>query len=133
MLSNTADIDSIDIVTCEDIVQDNLAALAFCYILVVASLCQNMYYFTMFARSIRDIMIRQRAPWIAVVQSISYFSVIAIQFFVELLLKSGVLVWDKTPDGKQIESPKDVALSRIILKTIFGLFRLNIVIIIPYR
>jgi hypothetical protein len=77
-------------------------------------------------------MIRQRAPWIAVVQSVSYFSVVAIPFFIELLLKGGVLQWE-TDNESEITSPRQIPLSRIVLKTLLGLFRLNIAIIIPYR
>ena len=132
MLSNAEEMDSMDIVTCEDVVASSPVALVFCYTIVIAALCHNLYFFTRFVRSIRDIMIRQRAPWIAVVQSVSYFSVVAIPFFIELLLKGGVLQWE-TDNESEITSPRQIPLSRIVLKTLLGLFRLNIAIIIPYR
>ena len=133
MLSNEAGDESMDIVTCSEVVSKNLIIHLISYALVIAALSQNLYYFAKFIRTIRDIMIRQRAPWIAVVQSVSYFAVIVIPFFVELMLNGEILEWEMTGDQSKITSQNQIPLSRIVTKTMLGLFRLNIAIIIPYR
>jgi hypothetical protein len=89
-----------------------------------------------FCRRLRDIMIRQRAPSITLLQAVAYLFQILIFVIIELLLRADVIDWDHPKDSTTSTTfvgESDIHSSRKVFKTIWGICRITVSTAIPYR
>ena len=136
MLSNASIMGNDDIVTCGHLVDDSVVLLVISYGLVVACFLYCCMMLMTFCSRLRDIMIRQRAPWITIIQAVAYLLQILIFLAIELLLRAKVLDWDHpngSSQGDSSPSESQIPFSRKFFKVAWGLCRVTIATAIPYR
>ena len=116
-----------DLVSCEYVTGSDTSGTLKCYFFVVLVILFGLISLHKFWKRRRDIMIRQRAPNITIVQFVSYIFMLFVPLVSDVLLKNGTFKW------RMARSEKEIPASRYIIKYLYILFRFNINLLIPFR